>query len=600
MESEQKPTINFTIIAHVDHGKSTLADSILMHCGNVTKREYKEQILDNMDLERERGITIKAQTVRLEWKGYILNLIDTPGHSDFQYEVSRSLKACEVSLLLLDGTKGLEAQTLSNYYKAIDANHFIIPIINKIDLPNADINQCLEDISDLGLDLDMVQYISAKTGEGVEKLLDNIIKFSPKAPSDITKPLKALVVDSWYDKYFGVVTLIRIFEGKIRQGDVIRLYSNNKILNVLSLGIFTPVKKPVEELLAGQIGYVITQVKNTSEFFVGDTITSEKAKVEPLEGFKKPNNVVFCTFYPEDVTQCNNIVEALKKYQLNDSAFDFSIETSDLYGMAFHCGFLGLLHMEIVKERLEREFEVFLITSLPCVSYKVEYRSNSGVKTEIIRNVEKWPENIINEEEPEVSVSIMVDTDCVGKVTNLCVGRRSVDLSIDAKTSNSKRNTVNCKMPLSEIIVDFDDKLKSMTRGFYSFEYEIVGYRQTKLSRLLVLINDEVIKEFGLICHVDRSKHIANSLCTKLKNLIPRCQYKIKIQIAKDTEKNIIAREDISPYRKDVIAKCYGGDITRKKKLLEKQKKGKDKRSEHHSVISTIPNNVLKQLLTFD
>lgn len=602
---------NFTIIAHVDHGKSTLADSILLHCGNITQREQRNQMLDNMDLERERGITIKAQTVQLKWKDCVFNLIDTPGHADFQYEVSRSLKACETSLLLIDSTKGIEAQTISNFYKAIDANHFIIPVINKIDLPTAQIEHCLEEINDLGLDIDLVQLISAKTGEGVPKLLDTIMTKTPNVNDNIlckttegitvdhqNAPLKALIIDSWFDKYFGVVTLIRIFSGTIKQGDTIKTCSNGKVLNVLNLGIFLPAPTHRQELWAGHIGYVITQVKNPGEVYVGDTIVHEKSTELPFEGFKKPNHVVFCTFYPEDPSESQEITEALKKYQLNDSAFDFSMESSELYGMAFHCGFLGLLHMEVVKERLEREFDVFVITSLPSVVYRLTYHDkNRGVVTELVRNVEKWPNNITLEEEPEALCTMFVDDEYVGKITSLCMNRRATNLEIN---NQKNRSVITCKMPLSEIIVDFDDKIKSTTKGFSSFEYEICGYRKTKLSKLFVLVNDEVLKEFGLVCHEDRSKLIANNLCSKLKNLIPRGQLKIKIQVAKDSEKNIIAREDISPFRKDVIAKCYGGDITRKKKLLEKQKKGKKIRSEHHSIIASIPNNVLKQLLTLD
>lgn len=608
---------NFTIIAHVDHGKSTLADSILMLCGNIKPHEYQnkdqKQILDNMDLERERGITIKAQTVRLVWKNCVFNLIDTPGHADFQYEVSRSLICCETALLVIDATQGIEAQTLSNFYKALDAGiKYIIPVINKIDLPTAQIDRCLEEINDLGLDLNLVHLVSAKTGEGVSKLLDTIANKAPEAnQSKFANPkgseilskseldeceLRVLVMDSWYDRYFGVVTLIRVFSGIIKQGDSVKICSTDKILNVLNLGIFLPEHKTVQTLCSGELGFLITQVKNPSEILVGDTIIHAKSNVKPLDGFKKPNNVVFCTFYPEDPSECSEILESLKKYQLNDSAFDFIAESSELYGMAFHCGFLGLLHMEVVKERLEREYEVFLIASLPCVSYKITYKHKQEVVTEIVRNVEKWPQNIIEEQEPEVLITIMVDNENVGKITTLCINRRAIDLNIEIKN----RVIITCKIPLGEIIVDFDDKLKSSTRGFCSFEYEIIGYRKTKLSKLFVLINDEVLKEFGLICHVDRSKTIANNLCTKLKNLIPRGQTKIKIQIARDTESNVIAREDISPFRKDVIAKCYGGDITRKKKLLEKQKKGKKIRSEHYNVVSSIPNNVLKQLLTID
>lgn len=604
---------NFTIIAHVDHGKSTLADSILMHCGNITEREQKNQILDNMSLERERGITIKAQAVQLTWKGVQLNLIDTPGHADFQYEVSRSLRACETSLLLIDGTKGVEAQTLSNFYKALEAGHFIIPVINKVDLATAQIDECMDQISDLGLDLDLVHKVSAKTGEGVEALLNTIVEKAPDASTNLffhmnnenfpmskelldKSELCALIVDSWYDKYFGVVTLIRVFSGKIQQGEHIKTHSNGKILQVLNLGIFLPNNTPIEYLTSGQVGFIITQVKNPSEVFVGDTITHVKSSLKSLEGFKQPNNVVFCTFYPEDPSSCADILESLKRYQLNDGAFSFASESSELYGMAFHCGFLGLLHMEVVKERLEREYDVFLMAGLPCVSYKITHKTKEGVVTEIIRNVEKWPTNIIEEEEPETMVTIMVDSEYVGKITTLCMNRRATDLNIEIKN----RAIVTCKMPLSEIIVDFDDKIKSQTRGFCSFEYELIGYRSTTLSKLFVLINDEVLKEFGLICHKDRGKTIANNLCTKLKNIIPRSQIKVKIQVARDTESNIIAREDISPFRKDVIAKCYGGDITRKKKLLEKQKKGKKVRSEQYNVITSIPNNALKQLLTID
>ena len=588
---------NFTIIAHVDHGKSTLADQMLIKCNAIAERDVKEQMLDTLPIEKKRGITIKAQSVRLnyEYKGenYTLNLIDTPGHSDFAYEVSRSLKACEISLLLIDATKGIQAQTLSTLNKAKESGHFIVPVLNKIDLPTADVNRCYEQIDNLGLNIDLICEISAKTGEGIDKLLSIIIEKTPCPVQPIDNKVRCLVFDSWYDKYLGVVTLVRIMSGTIKVGQNIQAVSNKKIFNVLKMGFFQPKKTETKEMQAGEIGFIVTQVKNSNEMKVGDTLIIPNSETPALEGFKQSQPKVFCIFYPETPEKAIYVHECLEKYVLNDSGFSFSIEHSDLYGMSFLCGFLGLLHLEIVKERLELEYEVFVTVTIPSVIYKLKMKNGEEFE---INNPNKWPSKELIDKmyEPEVNCKIFTN-DQIGPIMNLCINSRANDIILQ---QTEKVSTITCKVPLSEIILSFDEELKSRSSGYASFEYEICGYREGKLNKLIILVNGETIKEFGLITHESKAVSMAKSMAENLKNIIPRQQVAIKIQVAVDTPGNIIARTDISAYKKDVIAKCYGGDITRKKKLLEKQKSGKKnlKVQSKHWILSKIPNNAIKNL----
>lgn len=571
---------NFTIIAHVDHGKSTLADRIMEICNALPEREMKEQMLDNMSIERERGITIKAQTVRLKTKfngeEYILNLIDTPGHVDFVYEVSRSLKACEISILLIDATKGVEAQTLSNFQKAVDAGHFIIPVINKVDLPTANLERCLEEILNLGLDLDLVHQISAKTGTGVKELIEKIIKYGPH-PETNSQELRTLIVDSWYDKYLGVVTLVRVIDGFLKIGDKLETCSNKNEFQVTKLGIFTPKHVDVDKLSAGEIGFVVTQSKNPSAIRVGDTFIHLGSEAKALEGFKAAVPVVFCTLFPTDPDEAIESHEALKKYRLNDSAFSFELEGSTIFGVAFRCGFLGLLHMEIVMERIYREFEIDLMATIPSVLYTVHFEDG---RVEEIKSANSWPskDQIKYIEEPEVICSIMTTEEYIGVVTGLCSERRGEDISIDVQSHN--KVIITSRLPLSEVILDFVDKLKTITSGFASFEYDLKGKRISDMCHLLILVNDEVVDELSFIVHRSKGRTKGQAIVDKLAEIIPRKQIKIKLQAAIDSVKNICARQDINPFRKDVISHCSGGDISRKKKLLEKQKAGKKFRSQ--------------------
>ena len=589
---------NFTIIAHIDHGKSTLADRILQLCNAVKVRDFKEQMLDNMDLERERGITIKAQTVRLNWlfqdKEYTLNLIDTPGHSDFSYEVSRSLAACENSLLLVDATKGVEAQTVSNFYKALEANHLIIPVINKIDMPFARIEMCLEELEKLGFKKEEVCYISAKTGQGVKELLDKLIE-EGKKPVTVDSKTRALVVDSWYEKYYGVCVLVRVFDGAIEKNSSLTTHSNNKNFSIVSLEMFVPQKEKVNRIDAGEIGAIITNIRNPLDVKIGDTIFLEKTQIEPIPGFKESKPLVFCTMYPEENSLAPRAKEAMEKYILNDSAFTYTIENSDLYGIGFTCGFLGILHMEIVRERIEREFGVKLLCALPSVIYRVKEKGKD------IRNVygaDDWPlpDKIEYTEEPECLCEIFLTrSENIGRVIELCMSKRPVDFKLDTQDD---KTIITCKMPLAEIITDFCDKLQSISSGFASLDYSSSGYREGNLCKLIVMVNEEIIREFAFVTHMDRSKSLAKHFASKLKDLIPRGQVKIKIQVAIDTPKNVVAREDINPYRKDVIAHCYGGDITRKKKLLEKQKSGKEKMLSKggRGILKDMPKHIVKDL----
>ena len=568
---------NFCIIAHIDHGKSTLADRILELTSVVSAREAREQYLDRMDLERERGITIKAQTVRIPYRAqdgqeYELNLIDTPGHVDFHYEVSRSLAACEGALLVVDATQGVEAQTLGNVYLALDHDHEIVPVLNKIDLPSADAGRVRAEIEEgIGLDCAGALEVSAKTGLGVDKVLESIIERLPPPRGDREAPLKALIFDSWYDSYQGVVTLIRVMDGRIRKGDRIRLMSTGKEYEALRLGVFSPEAVDVEELAAGEVGFLSGSIKELGDARVGDTITlAARPAAEPVPGFKEVKPVVFCGLYPTESDEYENLKAALEKLQLNDAAFSFEPETSQALGFGFRCGFLGLLHMEIIQERLEREFEVGLIATAPSVIYRVE---TTDGRTLEIDNPSRLPDpsKIRALFEPFVRLDIHVPNEYVGNVMKLCEEKRGEQKNLHYLAAN--RVVVTYELPFAEIVYDFFDRLKSLTRGYASMDYEPVDYRPSDLVRLDILLNGEPVDALAVIVHRDRAYAYGRGLALKLKRTIPRQLFQVAIQAA--IGQKIIARETVSAFRKDVTAKCYGGDITRKRKLLEKQKEGK-------------------------
>lgn len=567
---------NFSIVAHIDHGKSTLADRLIQTCGGLTQREMHEQVLDSMDLERERGITIKAQTVRLNYKAqdgqtYQLNLIDTPGHVDFTYEVSRSLAACEGSLLVVDASQGVEAQTLANVYKALDCNHEIVPVINKIDLPAAHPEQVKAQIEDvIGIDTSNAVETSAKTGLGITEVLESIVKYLPAPTGDIEAPLKAMLVDSWYDPYLGVIILVRIKDGVLKKGMKIRMMAHGRTYEVERVGIFTPKMKDVSELTAGELGFITAGIKTVGDTKVGDTITDDRRPAaEPLPGFKPSVPVVFCSMFPLDTSYYENLRDALGKLQLNDASFDFSPEKSAALGQGFRCGFLGLLHMEIIEERLEREFNLDLITTAPSVSYKMHMTDGSIVE---LHNPADFPDvtNIASIEEPWVRATILVPDNYLGSVIQLCTERRGVQKDL---TYVGNRAMLVYDLPLNEIVFDFYDRLKSITSGYASFDYEVEDYRVGDLVKVTILVNGEVVDALSFLTHRSQSERRGRQICERLKELIPRHQFKIPIQAAIGGK--IIAREDIAAFRKDVTSKCYGGDITRKRKLLEKQKEGK-------------------------
>ncbi|HBO60031.1 MAG TPA: elongation factor 4 [Alphaproteobacteria bacterium] len=567
---------NFSIVAHIDHGKSTLADRLIQTCGGLTQREMHEQVLDSMDLERERGITIKAQTVRLNYKAqdgqtYQLNLIDTPGHVDFTYEVSRSLAACEGSLLVVDASQGVEAQTLANVYKALDCNHEIVPVINKIDLPAAHPEQVKAQIEDvIGIDTSNAVETSAKTGLGIPEVLESIVKYLPAPTGDIEAPLKAMLVDSWYDPYLGVIILVRIKDGVLKKGMKIRMMAHGRTYEVERVGIFTPKMKDVSELTAGELGFITAGIKTVGDTKVGDTITDDRRPAaEPLPGFKPSVPVVFCSMFPLDTSYYENLRDALGKLQLNDASFDFSPEKSAALGQGFRCGFLGLLHMEIIEERLEREFNLDLITTAPSVSYKMHMTDGSIVE---LHNPADFPDvtNIASIEEPWVRATILVPDNYLGSVIQLCTERRGVQKDL---TYVGNRAMLVYELPLNEIVFDFYDRLKSLTSGYASFDYEVAGYQTGDLVKVTILVNGEVVDALSFLTHRSQSERRGRQICERLKDLIPRHQFKIPIQAAIGGK--IIAREDIAAFRKDVTSKCYGGDITRKRKLLEKQKEGK-------------------------
>ena len=567
---------NFSIIAHIDHGKSTLADRLIEYCGGLTKREMKEQVLDNMDIERERGITIKSQTVRLEYKAdngktYIMNMIDTPGHVDFAYEVSRSLSACEGSLLVVDATQGVEAQTMANVYKAIDVNHEIIPIINKIDLPAADpekVKQQIEDV--IGIDTSNAVNISAKTGIGTKDVLEAMVKYFPPPTGDVAAPLQALLIDSWYDAYLGDITLIRIKNGTLRKGMRIKMMATGAAYEVERVGIFHPKMLEKDELSAGEIGFVNCGIKSVSDTKVGDTLTEERRPAdEPLPGFKPSIPVVFCSLFPTDSSEYENLKESLAKLQLNDASFSYTLEKSAALGQGFRCGFLGLLHMEIIQERLFREFNLDLITTAPSVVYKIHL--TNGTMFEMYNPADMPdPAKIDYIEEPWVKATILTPDEYLGSILQLCTERRGVQKDL---TYVGNRAMIVYHLPLNEIVFDFYDRIKSMSKGYASFDYEIVDYRESDLVKVTILVNSETVDALSFLCHRSQAERRGRVICERLKDLIPRHMFKIPIQAA--IGGTIVARETISAFRKDVTAKCYGGDITRKKKLLEKQKEGK-------------------------
>ena len=574
---DQSHIRNFSIIAHIDHGKSTLADRLLEKCNAVPEREMENQLLDNMDLERERGITIKSRAVQIFYKAqdgevYALNLIDTPGHVDFNYEVSRSLAACEGALLVVDATQGVEAQTLANVYLALDHDHEIIPVLNKIDLPSAEVERVKAEIEEsIGLDCSEALPVSAKTGMGVDAVLEAIVKRLPAPRGNPDAPLKALIFDSWYDSYQGVVTLFRVVDGAVRLGDTIRLMSTGKEYEVLRLGVFSPEAADVRELTAGEVGFLCGSIKELGDARVGDTITlADNPAAVPVPGFKEVKPMVFCGLYPTESDDYENLKAALEKLQLNDAAFSFEPETSQALGFGFRCGFLGLLHMEIIQERLEREFEVGLIATAPSVVYKVDTVDG---KTLEIDNPSHLPDPTKTRAlyEPYVSMDIHVPNEYVGNVMKLCEEKRGTQKNLHYLAAN--RVVVTYEMPFAEIVYDFFDRLKSATRGYASMDYQPIDYRESDLVRLDILLNSEPVDALAVIVHRDKAYVYGRSLALKLKRTIPRQLFQVAIQAA--IGQKIIARETVSAFRKDVTAKCYGGDITRKRKLLEKQKEGK-------------------------
>lgn len=572
---------NFSIIAHIDHGKSTLADRLIQVCGGLEAREMTEQVLDSMDIEKERGITIKAQTVRLKYKAndgetYTLNLMDTPGHVDFGYEVSRCLAACEGSLLVVDASQGVEAQTLANVYKAFDAGHELVPVLNKVDLPAADVDRAKAQIEEvIGIDASDAVPISAKTGIGIPDVLEAIVTRLPAPTGDETAPLKAMLVDSWYDTYLGVIILVRVKEGTLTRGMKVRMMSNGSTQNVDQLGVFTPKKVQVEKLLPGEVGYIITGIKQVADCKVGDTITEDRRPAEsPLPGFKPSQSVVFCGLYPTDASEFEHLKDSLAKLRLNDASFEYETESSTALGFGFRCGFLGMLHLEIIQERLEREFDLDLITTAPSVVYRMNLTDGTQIE---LHNPNDMPDvtKIETIEEPWIRATIMTPDDYLGNVLSLCTEKRGVQENL---TYVGSRAMAVYKLPLNEVVFDFYDRLKSCSKGYASFDYELTDYTESELVKMNILVNGEPVDALALIVHRSQADFRGRRLCERLKDLIPKHMFPIPIQAAIGGK--IIARETISAMRKDVLAKCYGGDITRKRKLLDKQKKGKKKMRE--------------------
>ncbi|EAF7684999.1 TPA: elongation factor 4, partial [Listeria monocytogenes] len=586
MNARQKKIRNFSIIAHIDHGKSTLADRILEQTGALTHREMKNQLLDSMDLERERGITIKLNAVQLKYKAkdgetYIFHLIDTPGHVDFTYEVSRSLAACEGAILVVDAAQGIEAQTLANVYLALDNDLEILPVINKIDLPAADPERVREEIEDvIGLDASDAVLASAKSGIGIEDILEQIVEKVPEPSGDVNKPLKALIFDSVFDAYRGVIANIRIMDGVVKAGDRIKMMSNGKEFEVTEVGVFSPKATPRDELLVGDVGYLTAAIKNVGDTRVGDTITlANNPAEEALDGYRKLNPMVYCGLYPIDSSKYNDLRDALEKLELNDSALQFEAETSQALGFGFRCGFLGLLHMEIIQERIEREFNIDLITTAPSVIYHVNLTDGSNI---VVDNPAEMPEPGVIEsvEEPYVKATVMVPNDYVGAVMELAQNKRGNFITMEYL--DDIRVSIVYEIPLSEIVYDFFDQLKSSTKGYASFDYELIGYKASKLVKMDILLNAEKVDALSFIVHRDFAYERGKIIVEKLKELIPRQQFEVPIQAAIATK--IVSRSTIKALRKNVLAKCYGGDVSRKRKLLEKQKEGKKRMKQIGSV----------------
>ena len=598
--ARQLKTRNFSIIAHIDHGKSTLADRLIQHTGTVSEREMQDQLLDNMDLERERGITIKLQSIRIVYKAqdgeeYYLNLIDTPGHVDFTYEVSRSLAACEGAILVVDAAQGIEAQTLANVYLALEQNLEIIPVINKIDLPSARPDEIKKEIEDIiGLDASEAPLISAKEGINIIDVLESIVRNVPAPKGDAGAPLKALIFDSYYDNYKGVVAYVRIVEGTVRKGTRIKMMATNKEFEVTEVGVYSPGALQLESLNAGDVGYITASVKDVRNCRVGDTITdAENPTDTPLPGYRKVTPMVYCGIYPAEGVKYEDVRDALEKLQVNDAALVFEPETSAALGFGFRCGFLGLLHMEIIQERLEREFDLDLITTAPSVIYRITKTDDEVVMIQNPANLPKLQE-IRMMEEPIVKGHIMVPNTYVGAVMELCQDRRG-DMK-NMEYIDDTRVTLHYELPLNEVIYDFFDALKSRTKGYGSLDYEFVGYRESKLVKLDILINGEQVDALSFIVHESKAFSRGKAMCERLKEEIPRHQFAVPIQAA--VGQKIIARETISALRKDVLAKCYGGDITRKKKLLEKQKEGKKRMRQVGSV--EVPQKAFMSVLKLD
>jgi len=589
---------NFSIVAHIDHGKSTLADRLIQSTNTVAERDMKAQMLDSMDIERERGITIKANTVRIDYtakngESYVLNLIDTPGHVDFAYEVSRSMRAVEGSLLVVDSTQGVEAQTLANVYHALDADHEIVPIFNKIDLPASDVSRVAQQVEDvIGLDASGAIAVSAKTGEGIMETLEAIVHHLPAPKGDPDAPLKAMLVDSWYDSYLGVIVLVRIIDGKLKKGERIRFLSNDTVHGVDRIGVFRPEMTPVDELGPGEIGFLTASIKQVRDTRVGDTITHHKSEVDALPGFKPAQPVVFCGLFPVDSALFEDLREAIDKLALNDASFSFEMESSAALGFGFRCGFLGLLHLEVIRDRIEREYDIDLITTAPSVIYHVHQKDGTKID---LHNPADMPDMTLVDhiEEPRITATILVPDEYLGEVLKLCQDRRGIQEDL---TYAGSRALVVYDLPLNEVVFDFYDRLKSVTKGYASFDYTLKDYREDNLVKMSVLVNDEPVDALSMMVHRDRAETRGRAMVEKLKDLIPRHMFKIPIQAAIGGK--VIARETLSAMRKDVTAKCYGGDASRKRKLLDKQKAGKKKMRQFGKV--DIPQEAFISALKMD
>ena len=590
---------NFSIVAHIDHGKSTLADRLIQSTNTVADRDMKEQLLDSMDIERERGITIKANTVRIDYtaangEDYVLNLIDTPGHVDFAYEVSRSMRAVEGSLLVVDSTQGVEAQTLANVYQAIDADHEIVPVLNKIDLPASDCERVSEQIEDvIGIDASEALEVSAKSGLGIQDTLEAIVEKLPPPKGDRNSPLKAMLVDSWYDAYLGVVVLVRIMDGVLGKGDKVKMFSNGSVHTVDRIGVFRPEMQSTEQLGPGEIGFITASIKQVRDTRVGDTITHErKGAEEPLPGFNPSQPVVFCGLFPVDSSKFEDLREAIEKLALNDASFSFEMETSAALGFGFRCGFLGLLHLEVIRDRVEREYDIELITTAPSVIYHIYMKDGSSIQ---LHNPADMPDlsKVDHLEEPRIKATILVPDDYLGDVLKLCQDRRGIQEDL---TYAGSRAMVVYDLPLNEVVFDFYDRLKSVTKGYASFDYQMTGYREDNLVKMSILVNEEPVDALSVMVHRDRAEMRGRAMCEKLKDLIPRHMFKIPIQAAIGGK--VIARETLAALRKDVTAKCYGGDATRKRKLLDKQKAGKKRMRQFGKV--DIPQEAFISALKMD